>query len=587
MSQEIPLNPFLKAKEPPPVTSKEAFRRANEARDYTVYTWLMDAALEAKADSIFPYIKGGEGEVIVDAGSGTGALAELAARAFHGSHVYALDLSHELRAHAEERQTLMKLAYGDASEVIFPRGSVTTKYYSTSGHEVESFGGPGRMRQAMESTFQELKPGGRVVVRDFAKPEYRGPVYMKVASHVGKQEVPEDATPETIDYNELSTMALLERFRKEFGDGDAFSYEVVDVNGESYVRMDAEWAHEFYLRKDYTGNWRQEIKEKYTYWSPEEARQILENEGYVNVQAIPDPNEWILKNRLRGKVDLFRMDEGELVPMDFPATHMIIVGEKPLDATADAVGQELPAADYERLAQTVTVDEEAHIIAIDDRRFETLPVAPLVGQKKRVYFLNDPPDTLIKCVRPDARNLHAAFVSMYQAVERQEVLRELQVPHFRITEVDPKGPPYRYYLQERAAEKGRTAADLIAAGLLDERMIEQMAGIVNRVEGTRQWQLEMNPFSWRIVEGDTESSLVYTAGKVYRFDESWSFANIGLWQWIDPSFVAHAHQDVAAMPTVPQRAKLKSRWERGEGAVALWKKYLDPALWPTWEEETE
>lgn len=309
---------------------RKDFETANEHRDYSIYTRLMDAAVEAKARSLFPHFNVKKGDIIVDAGSGTGALTKLVLRTFPDAKVFALDISKELQKRMNKGESHIKIVFGDAAEQNFLDNSVAVKYYSTSGHEIESFGGRGRMRMAIENTFQELKPGGRVVIRDFAKPSGVNPVYMKILSRVGVDSIPQDVNSENIDYNVLSTRALFDRFQKEFGGGSAFHYERVVIDGEEYFKIDQEWAHEFYLRKDYTANWRQEIKEKYTYWTMEEARQTLNDIGYVNVRVIPDPNEYILNNRLEGKIALYELvDGGRLRLVQFPPTHMVIVGEKP------------------------------------------------------------------------------------------------------------------------------------------------------------------------------------------------------------------------------------------------------------------
>jgi ubiquinone/menaquinone biosynthesis C-methylase UbiE len=178
------------------------FIDANEDRDYRIYATFMDVALEAKARSIFPHFGSLEnGAVIVDAGSGTGTLAELAAREFRGSTVYALDISHELREMAEENRALIHLVYGDASQQVFPANSVDVKYYSTSGHEIESFGAAGSMDMAVKNSFKELKPGGQLIIRDFAKPERTQPIYMAILSRVGVDSVAEAIVGKTTDYN--------------------------------------------------------------------------------------------------------------------------------------------------------------------------------------------------------------------------------------------------------------------------------------------------------------------------------------------------------------------------------------------------
>ena len=100
---------------------RERFVVANEHRDYTIYTKSMDAALEAKAGSIFPFFgEVPEGATIVDIGSGTGKLAELAARNFHSAKVFALDYSHELLEMAGDDRTFIKPVLVTQLNKIFP-----------------------------------------------------------------------------------------------------------------------------------------------------------------------------------------------------------------------------------------------------------------------------------------------------------------------------------------------------------------------------------------------------------------------------------------------------------------------------------
>lgn len=563
---------------------REAFEAANEHRDYSIYTQSMDAAQEAKARSIFPYFNIEEGDIIVDAGSGTGAIAELAAREFRGARVFALDISHELQERAQEQKALSRLRYGNATERNFPDNSIKVKYYSTSGHEIESFGGLGSMRKAMEHTFLELVPGGRVIVRDFAKPSRNEPLYMLVLSNAGIEKISEEMPSENIDYNLLSASALLECFRKEFRGGGKFSFEKTIIQGKEYIKIDPEWAHEFYLRKDYTANWRQEIKEKYTYWTPEEAKQTLEELGYVNVRVIPDPNEWILKNRLEGKIELYEMTKNGLQYVPFPMSHMVVVGEKPLFN-----GENLPkkkeeevlreGVNYRKILSSIEINEEDQIVKIGTREFRITKAPPLIGTKKLVFCLEGVPLRILKVVRSDTKNDHNVFKSMFQVIERQQILERHKTPYLKITEYDEEGPPFRYVVQEGLPENGQCAADLIQNGDLREEDIEQMAGIINRYEKGKEWQIDTNPFGWfRMPKNDGSTQMVYVSGKVYRYDERWEFKKVGLLQWLDPSYVERQQNFSAAIPTEKDRERLNSRWEEGGKYIDWWKAYLDPSL---------
>ncbi len=559
-----------------------SFVAANERRDYGIYKRFMDAALLAKARSIFPHFGSiHEGTVIVDAGSGTGQLAELAAREFRGSKVYALDISHELLEQAAKDSSLIELLYGDAAEQNFPNNSVDIKYYSTSGHEIETFGGTGSMKRAMENTFRELRPGGRAVIRDFVKPSRKDPLLMHFISNVGLKNIPANVRLEDLDYSLLSTEALFHRFHAEFNSGNAFQYEQVEKDSLRYFRLLPEWAYEFYMRKDYTANWRQEIKEKYSYWTLEDPLTILRALGYTNIRTIEEYNDFIIDNRLAGKVGLYEERNGVVQPIDLPPTHMTIVAEKPQQTTSTTIYPgTIESTDYSKTLETINIDREQGVVTIDDQIFE-IEGEEILGTKKHIFRLKNKPGHVLKVVRQDTLNTHNVFKSMYQIIERQAVLDEYKTPHVRVISHDSQKPPYRYLIQEDVPAGSINAAMLIENGELTEEDIRQMASIINKYEKGKKWQLDTNPFSWfRVKREDGNTEMVYVSNKVYLYDETWEFRKKGLLQWLDPRYIQHAQNFSAAIPTNQAYEQLQEVWEQGGNYIDEWKKYLDEDVQP-------
>ena len=565
--------------------------QASKERDLGIYKSFMDVALNAKAKSIMPYFGTlPERAVIVDAGSGTGSLAELIANYMRCMrvNVFALDVSHELLEAASDNRALAKLIFGDASVKNFPDNTVDIKYYSTSGHEIESFGTKNRkMVDSISATFQELKPGGKIIIRDFAKPETSRSVYMQILTSDGTDNLNEATKNNYLDYSALSKKALFLKFHQEFRNGNAFEYEIVNINGQEFIKLDSEWAHEFYLRKDYTANWRQEILEKYTYWNPKEAEEKLEIAGYEDIKVVPDPNEYILNNRLKGKIGLFEMNkDGKLNSIEFPSTHMIVVGTKPKNNQTEKITDEEKivekVVDYQKLLDSISYNEESKILKIGEHAF---PVGngrePILGNKKAVYQLLNEPNYVLKTVIPRSLNTHAVFKAMYQAIARESVLDQFQIPHLKIAEVDPQGPPYRYFVQQKIPENSISAVRLIANNSLSETDIKQMAEYINTFELNKKWQMDTNPFNWyRIPQDDGSTKMVYADGKVYLYDENWEFRRIGLLQWINPKYV-EGNVFSAVIPTANEYQLLQGKWDKTETEQVLWwKKYLHQTLQP-------
>lgn len=83
-------------------------------------------------------------------------------------------------------------------------------------------------------------------------------------------------------------------------------------------------------KKDYIDNWQSEMHETFCFWSFKDWKTILEKEGFRLAEGSKAyANPWIVNNRYKGKVDLFRKSEaGTLTQMDYPVTNMLIVAEK-------------------------------------------------------------------------------------------------------------------------------------------------------------------------------------------------------------------------------------------------------------------
>ncbi|MDD4937945.1 MAG: methyltransferase domain-containing protein [Candidatus Shapirobacteria bacterium] len=554
--------------------------KAENGRDLTIYAELMDAALKAKAASIMPYFgQVSDKSIIVDVGSGTGQLAEYVAGELHTTNVYAVDFSHDMLALANDNLSKINLVYDDATRLDkIPNDSVDIMYHGTVGHEIQTFAGSKGLNKSINSSFRCLKPGGREIWRDFAKPPEKE-VYLDILTNDGFNTVEEAIKDGFLDYSLLSTKALFDCFYKQFKGGKSFNYEIVEKDGRKLIKMPAKYAQEFILRKDYTANWRQEIEEEYTYWTQTEAKAAFEEAGFTKVEIIDDDNEYIRKNRLNGKVILYIDDEGKLKPINF-TTHMIIVAHKNEENTTNLDAEKIiKAIDFQSLLDSIKIKNES--IKIDDQEF---PIGKLLGQgeHKQVYLLNDGENNkVIKIPRKDKTTFYSAFSSIQQSIEKQYVLEKFGVKYMKIYGYDGNNSPYRFLIQEKIPTGSICASDLIKNGELKEENIAQMAEIINKFENSKEWQLDTNPFNWFRIKKDGKTEMVYTGGTVYRYNEAWSFNKVGLLQWVDQKYIESGKIQSAKVPNQKEANNFARNWQNLNTQYALWwKKYLNKNTQP-------
>lgn len=106
-------------------------------------------------------------------------------------------------------------------------------------------------------------------------------------------------------------------------------YETVSVQSQQLIKLKLNDACEFMSRKDYTDNWQSEMHETFCFWDFDEWKQHLEKVGFtITSESKAYTNSWIVKNRLEGKAEIYKMDAGQLVKQAYPVTNMLVIAEK-------------------------------------------------------------------------------------------------------------------------------------------------------------------------------------------------------------------------------------------------------------------
>ncbi len=311
-------------------------------RDYNIYVRQMDDIAELKYSETAPYIRAGR---IGDIGCAVGSWLKLACRDerlresdFYGIEVarHLFDICHQRKHNGEFANPFVFFSQRNAvTGLVFEQNSMNTIHTSSLTHEIESYGSRAELLQFISNRFRELSNGGIWVNRDVVGPEDKERiVWMKLNTQDGHQEY-----MQTFNEREklksflsgLSTYGRFLRFATDFRrhEGYHLRYDEHEVNGERYIELTLRDACEFMSRKDYIDNWQSEMHETFCFWDFNEWREQLSRAGFhVLPESKAYTNQWIVENRLRGKVELFDWADGRLKALDYPVTNMILLAEK-------------------------------------------------------------------------------------------------------------------------------------------------------------------------------------------------------------------------------------------------------------------
>ncbi len=303
-----------------------------ETRDYGTYARDMAGAIDFKYAEIAPFLQPGK---IVDEGCADGALLERMVADFPDSDLIGIDLSAEMLARAAERKRAG--AFGGAF-VFFKQQNLMTPVSDAQSnttdtvicnstlHELWSYGhGSETVREYLQNKRKQLRTGGRLVVRDVVGPE-NGDQTVHLWCNPDNGERTEDVAG--ADVAQLSTWSRFLRFVQDFRPGESrLDYTRVESGGQTLFALSLRAAMEFIAKMDYTDNWQSEMHEAFCFWDFSDWTRELASAGF---QLVPGShaylNPWRVEHSFTGKV---RLTTPEGLPLDFPATNMVLAAEKP------------------------------------------------------------------------------------------------------------------------------------------------------------------------------------------------------------------------------------------------------------------
>ncbi len=302
-----------------------------ETRDYATYNQAMASAIDFKYAEIAPFLQPGK---IVDEGCADGALLERIVHDFPDSDLLGIDLSAEMLARANEKKRAG--VFGGAFVFFAQRNLMTPITEAQAGrddtiicnstlHELWSYGrGAESVREYLRNKEKQLRPGGRLVIRDVVGPENGGRlVLLECAADDGL--VTDDWA--SAEVGSLSTLSRFRRFCRDFRGGQiAGIVEELERDGHALFRLPLSAAMEFVSKMEYVDNWASEMHEEFCFWSLADWTRELAQAG---LEVLPGSrayvNAWRVEHSFTGRVRLY---DAEGMPRPFPVTNMVLVGEK-------------------------------------------------------------------------------------------------------------------------------------------------------------------------------------------------------------------------------------------------------------------
>lgn len=292
-----------------------------DTRDYNSYARGMDQNIVFKFNDIKPFVIQGK---IVDSGCGTGALIWYLSKYFEESDVIGIEATRKFYEYCKLQQYPNPFVYFYRRNILdqnFKENTINTFIYSSVLHEIYSYINKEALRKVLRNTYNQLAPGGRIIIRDVVGPEKgKEKVLLELNEKDGKS---------SGEIKSLSTYAKFHRFVKDFIPRK-IKFREKKIKGKKLIEMTLNDAYEFMSKMNYTDNWQSEMHEEFGFWNFSDWKKELKKIGFEIVAGShPFKSDYIIDKMYTGKVSIFKQKGKDLAIVNYPPTNIILAGEKP------------------------------------------------------------------------------------------------------------------------------------------------------------------------------------------------------------------------------------------------------------------
>ena len=150
------------------------------------------------------------------------------------------------------------------------------------------------VEKAFEQAYKLLKPNGKVIIRDFIRPDMSN----ELINVAFKKSIYQDIC--------LNFQTFIDDHQKESRHYFLFtliypSCQTLHCTDDEYLvyETNIQTLYEFLYRKDYQHNWEVELNERYGFWTESGISSLLTSGGFKIDLLHKYHNSWIMKNRLK------------------------------------------------------------------------------------------------------------------------------------------------------------------------------------------------------------------------------------------------------------------------------------------------